>query len=141
MATWLEVGQQLLQIGGQQLNETMWRVDLQGCEPSRTQQVFVSYEVMKPDFEMLKVLSPVAPSSLVDVEGVVRMLGGLVVGNIGYTPTGSADGLVHIGTTIPLALLDLTSPQLFLVYLAMVAQAADGFERQLLGPVGMPDMM
>lgn len=130
MGTWPEVCAIASRFGARQLNDTAWLFELPGADEGRVQKVFVFYELLKPDFEFVQIKSPFAPIHEVDVDRVIRSLGQLQVGAIGYAPfranDGSElDGMLDITTSIPLRSLDLSDPTTFLLYLHILARAAD----------------
>jgi hypothetical protein len=124
-------------------NDTGWLFELLGVEEGdRTQKVFVFYELMRPDFEFVQIKSPFAPIRDVDVARTLKSFGQLNVGAIGYSPIYDSDGretdgFLNIATSIPLRSLDLSDPTPFLLYLHILARAADNLERNLssMGPV------
>jgi hypothetical protein len=130
MSTWQEVCAIASRFGARQLNDTAWLFELPGAGEGRVQKVFVFYELLLPDFEFVQVKSAFAPIREVDVDRVIRSLGQLQVGAIGYTPfradDGSElDGMLYITTSIPLRSFDLSDPTTFLMYLHILARAAD----------------
>lgn len=136
MATWEDFGDLAQRIGARPLNDTAWVFELPGCEPGRAQKVFAFLEIIEPGFEVLQVKSAFAPIAEVDAEAVIRRLGQMTAGAIGYTPVFDAlgnptDGFVNLSSSIPLAALDLHDPTAFLVYLTIVAQAADDLEHRI----------
>jgi hypothetical protein len=143
MATWEELGNYLSQLGGRQPADTIWILKLPGSEESRTQTIGVSLEQISPDFEFIKITSAVAMITDVDMNEILRRYGQLLVGCIAYTPAATKDrpddGIVNLASTSPLAALDLRDPSPFLLYLHVLARAADTVERELAKP-GVPDL-
>ena len=144
MATWHEFCGLARRFGGKQLNETGWMFDLQGCEAGRSQKVFVSYELMKPNFEFIQVRSAFVLINEVDTEQVLKRVGQLQAGSIGYSPLfdrhgNPIDGVLNISSAIPLAVLDLSEPTWFILYLNILARTADGIEQRISAP-GSPDI-
>jgi hypothetical protein len=142
MGTWRDVCTIAVQFGARQLNDTGWLFELQGAAEDRTQKVFVSYELMQPDFEFVQIKSPFAPMRDVDVARTLKSFGQLNAGAIGYSPIYDSDGretdgFLNITTSIPLRSLDLSDPTPFLLHLHILARAADNLERNLssMGPV------
>jgi len=45
--------------GGECLSESMWQFHIQGKMGDRRQKVFVSHELMPPDFELVRIESPI----------------------------------------------------------------------------------
>jgi hypothetical protein len=143
MATWREVNQLVDMLGGSRSSDTLDRVIVPGCEQEREQKVFLAYELMKPDFEFVKLASPVAMIDLVDVEPVVRRVGRLQVGCLSYQYVyengKEVDGFLTLATSIPLVTLDLAdSAAYFALYLNIFGRAADTLEKELAEP-GRPD--
>jgi hypothetical protein len=136
MGTWQEVCAIARKFGAQQLNDTAWLFQLQVAEEGRLQKVFVFYEFMRPDFEFMQIKSIFGPIQEVDLKKVIKGLGQLQVGAIGcssiYANDGSEiDGMLNITTSIPLRPFDLSDPTIFIVYLHILARAADNAERNL----------
>lgn len=129
--------------GGNQLGPGAWAFELPGVDEGRTQKVFVFYEVIKPDFEIIRVSSPVSAIADVDAASVLRSFGQLLVGGIGYSPDADDDGrdsggFLTIATSVPLAALDLSNPTPLLLYLFVLAKAADDVELKI-SPTGPLD--
>jgi hypothetical protein len=136
MGTWPEVCAIAKQSGARQLNDTALLFEVQGAEHGSVQKVFVFHEVMQPDFEFLQIQSAFASIQDVDVEKVIKDLGKLQVGAIGYSPFydddgDEIDGVISITTSIPLSPFDLSDPTPFLIYLHILAKAANTIERNL----------
>ncbi len=98
------------------------------------------YEVLPPDFELIRIMTAVAMLREVHAEPVVRGLGQMQIGCLAFSPHFNSsgeptdEGTLNLGTVIPLTLLDLTQPEKFLLYLAILAKGADGLEAQLEDP-------
>lgn len=132
MAGWTEVCHAIERLGAERLSPDVWRVTLRGSSEERRQQVLVMRELMQPDLEFVRVMSPVSALSDLHADVALRVLGQMTVGMIGHNPSDDGAGLVCIGTTIPLSCLDLSGTD-FLLYLTILANAADGVEEQLGG--------
>lgn len=127
--------------GAERLSPDVWRFGLPGRETERTQDVFVFREVMPPDMEFLHVKSAFAPLAGTNCDQVLRNFGQMTVGFIGHNPVfddqgNQEDGLLTLGTSLPLAALDLTDPLPFLLYLNILGRAADGLEQMVVGGDG-----
>ncbi len=134
MGTWQEVCAIARNFGAQQLNDTAWLFQLQVTEEGKLQKVFVFYELMPPDFEFMQIMSAFGPIQEMDLKKVIKRLGQLQAGAIGYSPfradDGSEiDGMLNITTSIPLRPFDLSDPTVFIIYLHILARAADNAER------------
>jgi hypothetical protein len=146
MATWKDVNRLVDMMGGSHPSDTMDQVIVAGCEPDRKQKLFISYEVMKPDFEFVNVASVFAMIDLVNVEAVVRRVGRLSVGCVSYQYVyengKEVDGLVTLASSMPLASLELTDgangQAHFGIYLNVFGRAADTLEMEFAEP-GRPD--
>ena len=124
--------------GAEQLNPDVWRFELPGRDAERTQDVFVMRELMPPDLEFLQIKSAFAPLEETDCAQVLRHFGQMTVASIGHNPLyddqgNQEDGLLTLASSLPLAVLDLTNPLAFMLYLHVLARAADGLEQQLRG--------
>lgn len=131
MATWSEVESAVQSLPSKKLNDTMWMLELSIDGTDRTQQVFLAHEIVKPDMAFVKVTSPLAPAQLLNIEAVVRSFGSLNVGSLSYVPFNESDGILCIGTSMPLGVLDLSQPHTFLLYLYVLARAADNIKAQI----------
>ncbi|MGA8744957.1 MAG: hypothetical protein WB507_03730 [Solirubrobacterales bacterium] len=136
MATWQEFCEVAPMAEGQELSATAWVFELPGSSEGRTQKVFAFHEVIQPDFGILRVTSAIALITDVDTEKVVQAFGQLLAGAIGYAPTfddaGQAkDGFLNVASSLPLGLLDLSDPKGILLYLFIVARAADDVEQKI----------
>jgi hypothetical protein len=134
MGSWQEVCAIGSRFGARQMNDTAWLFELQGDDEGSLQKVFVFYELMQPDFEFLQIKSAFASIREVDAEAAIKKLGQLQVGGIGYAPfrasDGSqADGMLTITTSIPLRSFDLSDPTTFMLYLHILARAANNSGR------------
>lgn len=125
MATWSQIGSVVRVLPCEKLNDTMWSVDFFIDGTDRTQRVFLEYEVVKPDMEFVKAVSPLAPAQALDIEAVVRKFGSLTIGSFSYIQFSGGGGSLFLGSSVPLQLLDLSDPHAFLLYLQLLAQAAD----------------
>jgi hypothetical protein len=138
LATWDELCDVAGKFGGARVRDTAWRFDVEVHGEGRSQNVFVFYEVLKPDLEFIKIASAFAAIDAVDCAAVMKAFGQLTVGSIGYSPRFDAagnpvDGFLTLSASLPLATLDLSAPMQFMLYLNVLARAADTIERQVNG--------
>ena len=138
MATWEEFCGVAGRLGGTRLSDSAWRFDVEVHGQDRAQKVFAFYEVMQPDFEFIKITSAFADIGAVDSAAILKAFGQLNVGSIGYMPRFDAggnpiDGFLTLSASFPLVTLDLSEPTQFLLYLNLLARAADTIERQVSG--------
>jgi hypothetical protein len=140
MATWSEVGTLVQKLRAERLNDTMWKVPIEGADGSYRQEVFVSYELMQPDFEFVKIQCLLGTVGTVgSMPRFFAVAGNRQVGTIGFTPMFDdngefLDGALDIGTTIPLDVIDLSnssSANRFALYLHVLAGAANSIEHRL----------
>jgi hypothetical protein len=122
--------------GGVPLSPEAWLFDLPGISDGRTQKVFVFREVISPEFGVLKISSPIANIGDIDSGAVIRVHGQLLVGGLGYSPLfddagNPVDGMLCLVDTVPLETLALGDPSPFLLYLFLIARAADDLEVKL----------
>lgn len=136
MATWSEVGSAVQALSAKRLNDTMWGLELPIDGTDRTKQVYVAYEIIEPDMAFVKITCPLAPIQLLNVEAVVRNFGSQIVGSLSYVPLNQGDGILCIGTSIPLDVLDLSQPKMFLLYMFVLSTAADNIKAQ----IGVPSL-
>lgn len=139
VATWEEFCAFAEANQGRRLSATGWVFDAIGSAADRSQKVFAFLEVLPPGFEILQVKSAFAEIEEVDVEAVVRRLGQLSVGAIGYTPGVGGlgeptDGYLNLTSSIPLAAIDLSDPLPLTVFLAAMAEVTDDLERHIHRP-------
>jgi hypothetical protein len=143
MARWSELATSAALINGQRVTETVYMFHLDVGESGRKQKVFMTYELMSPDFEFLRITSAVSMISVSDPEVVIRRVGQLQAGCVSFTPSATQgrpdDGIINLCTVIPLGALDLVDPKPFLLYLNIFAMTADNLEQELM-PAGLPDM-
>ncbi len=143
MARWSDLAAVAPLINGQQVAETVWVFHMDAGGNGRKQKVFVTYELMKPDFEFLRITAAVSMISLADPEIIIRQVGQLQAGCVSFTPSATQDrpddGIINLCTVIPLVALDLTEPGPFLLYLNIFAMTADNLEQELM-PAGATDM-
>jgi hypothetical protein len=132
MATWHEVESVVQLLPSKKLNDTLWALDLSIYNSDRTQQVFVAYEVIQPDMEFVTINSPLAQIRCMNMEAIVRNFGALNIGSLSYVPFDEDDGMLCIGTNLPLSILDLSQREIFLTYLSVLAKAADTIRIQIL---------
>ena len=126
MATWSQVESAIKLLSAEQLNNTMWSTELHIDGTDRTQRVFVAYELVPPDMEFVKVSSPIdSAGAIMDPGSVLQQFGSLTVGSLSYLQFSQGGGMLFIGTSIPLWVLDLSNPHPFLLYMHVLAQAAD----------------
>ena len=122
--------------GAKQLNPTLWQFGVPARAGDREHEVFVSYEVMQPEFEFLQLKSALVRVSEVDCGQVLRSFGQLLVGAIGYQPMFDANGnafdaMVMLSSSFPLAGINLSEPTWLLLYINVLGQAADGLGQQM----------
>ena len=145
VAAWDEVCAGVGLLGGRQVNEDACWLELPGEREGRVQRVFVSREVIQPSLEVVQVKVAFVQINDVDVEKVVKRFGQLLAGAIGYAPLfddagNPIDGLLTLSTSMPLAALDLSNPTPFLMYLGIMAKAADTIEQEFAAP-GLGDLL
>lgn len=104
-------------------------------DSGRTQRVWISYEVVKPDYEVVRIHSPFARVGAVELAPVVRQVGQLLVGALGYLAAvdeaGDPDnGILTVGTTVPLDLLGPGQVADMFMHVPLIAGAADRLEEQ-----------
>ncbi len=136
MATWTEFCELAGSFGAKQLNPTLWQFGVPARTEDHEHEVFASYEVMQPAFEFLSLKTALVRVSGVDCEQVLRSLGQLLVGAIGYQPMFDAggntiDGMLTLSTSIPLVGIDLSDPSWLLLYINVLGQAGDGLGKQM----------
>ena len=136
MDTWQQVVEALAPFGAVQLNDTMIKVNMlvlhEGVE--RNQAVFVSREEMPPLLDFLQIKAAFSLSGEADLQGLMNAFGGLVIGSIGFTPSGGqGGGILALEANIPLSCFALTDPTNFHIYISTFARAADTIERAIFG--------
>ena len=130
MTTWPEVAAAVATIDGVQLSDTAWRLDPQ-TSFGKAHVIFVSLEVLQPDMQFLRLFAPVAADH-VDGERVLSTMGSRVIGSIIFSPFRDKQprgGFVGLGASIPLAILEVSNPTMFHLYLYSLANAAEGIEQ------------
>ncbi len=132
MATWRDIEALQLPLA-ERVSDSMWMMNLEGCEPDRQQKVFLTHEVLKPDLDIIRISSAIALASEIDAEAVVRGLGDMLIGGLSCSAYGENDGIVSLGTTLPLMFLDLSESAFFYVYLSILARDADRVEKGIFG--------
>jgi hypothetical protein len=130
MASWGQVVAAVRALQAQQLNDTMWQVEMLVSGTDRAQRVFLMHEVLKPDMEFVKVTVPLGFSASVSAETIVHKYGSLTVGSFSYIQL-SQGGMLFLGYSLPLQLLDLSDLNAFLLHLQLLANAADMIQTQL----------
>jgi hypothetical protein len=125
MATWGQIVSSIQAFPAQQLSDTMWSLEHFIDDTDRTQRVYLMHEVLKPDMEFVKIVSPLDSVPVPDIEATVRKPGSLTIGAFSYMQFPGGGGMLFIGNSIPLQILDLSDQQTFLLYLQLLAQAAD----------------
>jgi hypothetical protein len=96
MASWSHVVATIGALQAQQLNDTMWQVEMLVSNTDRTQRVFLTYEVLKPDMEFVKVSVPLGFNAAISTEAVVQKFGSLTVGSFSYLQF-SQGGMLFLG--------------------------------------------
>lgn len=130
MASWSQVIATIGALQAQQLNDTMWQIEMLVSNSDRTQRVFLMYEVLKPDMEFVKVAIPLGLSAAISTEAIVQRYGSLTVGSFSYLQL-SQGGMLFLGYSLPLPLLDLSDQNAFLLHLQLLSNAADMIQMQL----------
>jgi tetratricopeptide (TPR) repeat protein len=134
---WHAIRSLLESSGAQRLNDTALSLEISRGNTGRTQRTWISYEVIAPDYEIVKLHSPFARVGTVSAEEVIRESGQLLIGSIGYNPASDASGndigFLTLGSSIPLAMLDPQDAGSILMYLAVLAGAADQLEERWSG--------
>jgi tetratricopeptide (TPR) repeat protein len=134
---WIALRSMLETSGAQRLSETALSMEIPRGDTGRTQRVWISYEVVAPDYEFARLHSPFARVGTVNLDEVVRDSGKLIIGSIGYTPSadalGNDIGLLTVGSSIPLMMLNPNDAGSILMYLAVLAGAADQLEARWSG--------
>lgn len=123
--------------GAQRLSDTALSLEIPRGDTGRTQRTWISYEVLPPDYEIVKLHSPFARVGTVSADEVIRESGQLVIGSIAYTPaqdaSGNDIGFLTLGSSIPLMMLNPADAGSILMYLAVLAGAADQLEERWSG--------
>jgi hypothetical protein len=132
MAKWQDI-ESLYIPGAEQVSDSMWMINLDGCVEGRRQKVFLSRDVIKPDLAIIRISSAFGLVSELNIEAVLRGTGDMLIGGLTHSPYGDDDGIVSLGTSLPLMFLDLTEAAFFYVYLGILARAADRLEMQIFG--------
>lgn len=130
MASWGQVVAAITPLQARQLNDTMWQLEPLVSGTDRTQRVFVMHEVLKPDMEFVKVNVPLGFSASMSAEDIVRQHGALTVGSFSYMQL-DRGGMLFLGYSIPLQLLDLSDTNAFLLHLQLLVNAADIIQADL----------
>jgi tetratricopeptide (TPR) repeat protein len=134
---WIAVRNVLETAGAQRLSDTALSLEIPRGDTGRTQRVWISYEISAQDYELVKIHSPFARIGTVNLDEVVREVGSLIIGSIGYTPwtdaSGNEMGLLTIGSTIALTMLDPNDAGEMLMYIAMLSGAGDRLEERWSG--------
>jgi hypothetical protein len=104
----------------------------------RSRQTWIGYEVVKPDYELVLLQSPIASLGSVDVTDMVRRAGALLIGKLVFLPVDRADvpggGFMTLATSIPLQLLaDDAGGPATLFHLTILANAAAELDRTSAG--------
>lgn len=131
---WAAIRRLLESSGAQRLNDTALSFEIPRGDTGRTQRTWISYELLAPDYEIVKVHSPFARVGTVIADEVIRDSGQMIIGSIGYTPSqdasGNECGFLTLGSSIPLTMLDTEDAGSILMYLAVLAGAADQLEER-----------
>lgn len=133
VATWTDLIGVVERMGGQRVNDEMLRMDVLVQSSGTYQQVYLMYELMKPDLEFVKIASPVGALPLVDVHNLLRSYGSLTIGGFQCMASDEAGGILTLGSSMPLALLDLSQPVVFMLTLSILGSASQGVSRSIGG--------
>jgi hypothetical protein len=131
MATWSEIEAVTQFIPSKKLGDNMLALEISIDNTDRAQQVVLTLERIEPTMTLLKVNSPLSMAQNLNVEAVVRSFGSLNVGSLSYIPFPDGDGMLCIGTTLPLDVFDLSQPEQFLLYLFTLGKTADSIRAQV----------
>jgi hypothetical protein len=132
MATWPEIAATAKLLGGKEINDTTYSIDLPIYNSSRRQKVLISKELMEPDAEFVRISSAVSTSYELSIPTILRDFGRMLVGAISYLPpSDGGPGIAMLGTSIPLDLMDLSDTASLPSYLSTLAGAADKVAIQL----------
>ena len=115
------------------MNDEMYRINFMVHGSDVRQQVYLMYELMKPDLEFVKIASPVGVLPLVNLREMLWDHGSLTIGGFQCIPTSDVDGILTLGTSIPLPLLDLSEPSVFLLAMNVLAGASQRVSREISG--------
>jgi len=132
MATWQDI-LALQMPRAEEVSDGVLTLQFEGCEPNRSQKVFLFHDVLKPDLEMIRISSAIALASEINAETVMQGLGNMLIGGLSYSPYGDNDGIISLGITLPLMFLDLSESAFFYVYLGILARDADRVEQGIFG--------
>ena len=156
-ATWPQVESALAVIGSR-VSDQAWQLTVPIGDTGRSQKVFAFYETSMQDLELIKLQSsltlltrsdsmaaglPMSATAEADLLPVLREVGQLLIGGLGFVPHDQDCGFIVLANTFPLALLDLTNPSVLLMYIARFAGAADQMERKYAeqyGKSSIPDV-
>lgn len=131
MATWSEIETVTKFVPSKKLGDNMLALEIPIDDTGRTQPVVLTRERIEPTMTLLKVNSPISMAQNLDVEAIVRSFGSLNVGSLSYIPFPDGDGMLCIGTTLPLDVLDLSQPEQFLFYLFTLGKTVDSIRAQV----------
>lgn len=135
-ATWQEVCDHCRSFGGELVGSSMLMFDIDAHDGSWAQKVFIMHETIKPDYEILKISSPVGPIQAIDTDALFVNFGQMLAGDFAYTPFFDDNhqpipGMVTFSTTVPLAMLDLSDPYGLGLYVNILAGATNNLTASL----------
>ncbi len=134
---WAAVRQTLETAGAQRLSDIALSLEIPRGDTGRTQRVWISYEVLAPDYEIVMLHSPFARIGTVSANEVLLESGQMIIGSIGYMPSQDASGndigFLTLGSSIPLIMLNPADAGSILMYLAVLSGAADQLEERWSG--------
>lgn len=143
-ATWPQV-ESVLAVIGSRVSDQAWQLNVPIGDTGRAQKVFAFYETSIQDLELIKLQSsltlmtrsdsvaaglPMSATAEADLLPLLREVGQLLIGGLGFVPNDQDSGFIVLANTFPLGLLDLSNPSALLVYIARFAGAADRMERK-----------
>lgn len=134
---WIELRGLLINAGARQLSSTVVLMEIPRGDTGRSQQVSIVYEVIEPDYEIIRFHSPFGRLDSVVATDVVKHVGQRLIGALGYTPANvendQGDGILSIGSSIPLMMIDTKDAGSVLLFIALLAGAGDRLEEQWTG--------
>jgi tetratricopeptide (TPR) repeat protein len=106
---WAALRDALVRVGARDQNGTALVYEMPLGHSGHTRQAWISYEVVKPDYELVLLHSHIAPLGSVDLTELVKRAGQLLIGKLGFVPhpdsAASGGGFLTLGASIPLSLL------------------------------------
>lgn len=140
--TWTALRDRLAAIGVEALSDTALVKTIPRGDTGRSQRVWLSYEVILPDFEVVRIHSPFARIGAVDLSEIVRHVGQLLAGSLGYLNAADeagdpSNGILTVGISLPLELLDpgnTADIASVMTHVAIISAAADQLEERFGAP-------